>query len=364
MSKRTSDNLRIKRKYLVWLRDAKGLSEASVDKAAAAISTYETFLAGMDFRAFHSERARAFKRRLASQQNEQTGAKLSQASINGVLREIKTFYGWLADQPGYKSKITRSDADYLSADRKSDNARRGGCWKPHPSPKHVRHLLGQLPTDTVVLRRNRALIAFLFLTSSREGAAITLRMSDVDLANSCVHFDGKSVNTKFGKSYTTAFFPIGQNVEKIVRDWIAELKDEHFFSASDPLFPKTDVGVGSSRRFEVLGICRKPWSSPSSAAAIFKQAFRDAGLPPFSPHRVRDTLAELAKEYCRTPEDYKAWSQNMGHEDVLTTFRSYGSVATGRQVEMFARFRKGGPLQDNEDNQDDDFDAIERDENQ
>ena len=29
MSKRTSDNLRIKRKYLVWLKDAKGLSEAS-----------------------------------------------------------------------------------------------------------------------------------------------------------------------------------------------------------------------------------------------------------------------------------------------------------------------------------------------
>ena len=31
------------------------------------------------------------------------------------------------------------------------------------------------------------------------------------------------------------------------------------------------------------------------------------------------------------PEEFKAWSQNLGHEQVLTTFLSYGSVATDRQ---------------------------------
>jgi hypothetical protein len=70
MTKRNSDNLRIKRKYLVWRKDSKGLSDASVDKSAAAISTYETFLNGKDFRNFHSERARSFKRHLSSQQNQ------------------------------------------------------------------------------------------------------------------------------------------------------------------------------------------------------------------------------------------------------------------------------------------------------
>ena len=72
---------------------------------------------------------------------------------------------------------------------------------------------------------------------------------------------------------------------------------------------------------------------------------------------MRDTLAELAKDHCRTPEDYKAWSQNMGHDDVLTTFRSYGSVATGRQVELLSKFRKRGPLDDQ--GADDGFDVIE-----
>ena len=64
MSKRNSENLRIKRKYLLWLADALGLSEATIDKAARSIAAYESFLDGKDFRAFHAERARAFKRYL------------------------------------------------------------------------------------------------------------------------------------------------------------------------------------------------------------------------------------------------------------------------------------------------------------
>ena len=356
MAKRNSDNLRIKRKYLVWRKDAKGLSDASIDKSAASISAYEDYLDGTDFRSFHSERARGFKRRLSSQISQRSGKKLSQSSINGILREISAFFHWLADQPGYKSKIHRPDIEFLAPDRKSETTRRTSCWKPHPSPAQVLRLLNHMPAGTELERRNRALVAFLFLTGSREGAAITLCLGHIDLARSCVHFDGRTVNTKFGKSFTTAFVPIGTPCEQIVRDWISELRTEHNFSDSDPLFPKTRIGFGPTRGFQALGIDRTAWSSPSSAAMLFKQAFIDAGLPPFSPHRVRDTLAELAREHCRTPEDYKAWSQNMGHDDVLTTLRSYGSVASGRQVDLMARFRKRGPLKNGDE---DNFDVIE-----
>lgn len=344
MSKHTSNNLRIKRKYLVWLKDAKGLSEASIDKAAAAISVYEKFLGKKDFRTFHSEQARAFKRFLSSRRNERTGANLSQSSINGILRELKGFYSWLADQSGYKSRVTYSDVAYLTPDRKSETARRGSLWKPHPSPKQVTRLLLSMPADTSLKRRDRALIAFLFLTASRVGAAISLQLGHIDLENLCVRFDGRTVNTKFGKSFVTGFFPVEEPAEQIVRDWILELKTDHLFSASDPLFPKTKVVVGKSRLFEAIGIAREPWISPTSAAKIFKQAFLNAGLPPFSPHRVRDTIVELADNYCSTTEDLKVWSQNMGHDDVLTTIHSYGSVATGRQIELFNKFRKCGPL--------------------
>lgn len=339
MSKRNKDNLRIKRKYLNWRKDARGISEASLDKSAAAITLYGDWLAGKDFRAFHAERARSFKRHLGGLRNERTGAPLSAATINGTLRELKAFFYWMADQPGYKSKISRADADYLTPDRKSENARRGTLWKPHPSPAQARHVIERMPTATVIERRNRAFMAFLFLTGSREGAAISLPLRNLDLTNGCVQFDGRHVDTKFGKSFSTGFYPFGTFAEQILADWVAELIQVHLFSATDPLFPKTKIGVGASRRFEVLGISRSPWKSASSAAKIFKQAFADAGLPPFPPHRVRDTMNDLANDHCRTPEDYKAWSQNMGHDHVLTTFSSYGTVPPGRQMELMSRFR-------------------------
>ena len=59
-----------------------------------------------------------------------------------------------------------------------------------------------------------------------------------------------------------------------------------------------------------------------------------AGLPYFNPHSFRNTLAQLGEEVCKTPEQFKAWSQNLGHEKVLTTFLSYGEVACQRQGEI------------------------------
>jgi len=40
------------------------------------------------------------------------------------------------------------------------------------------------------------------------------------------------------------------------------------------------------------------------------------------------------------PEEYKAWSQNLGHENVLTTFSSYGDVARHRQAEIIRSLGK------------------------
>ncbi len=68
------------------------------------------------------------------------------------------------------------------------------------------------------------------------------------------------------------------------------------------------------------------WRNAAPIRAIFRQAFTTAGLPYFNPHSLRNALIQFGQELCRTPEDFKAWSQNPGHEGVLTTFRSYGAV--------------------------------------
>jgi hypothetical protein len=67
---------------------------------------------------------------------------------------------------------------------------------------------------------------------------------------------------------------------------------------------------------------------------IFRDAFTNAGLPYFNPHSFRNTLARLGQTACHSPEEYKAWSQNLGHDKVLTTFLSYGQVESARQGEI------------------------------
>jgi integrase len=339
MKKRASDNLRITRKYLLWLSDARGLCGATIDQAAASIAIYGEYIGAKDFRAFNSEVARAFKRHLEKPRSGTVGKPRARSTINGILRDISAFLNWLADQSGYRSKIGRSDIAYLAPDRKSENARRGTLWKPHPSAECVRKVVLNMPVGTLFERRDRAFVALLLLTGARESAAISLRLSHIDLTENCVNFDGRSVDTKFGKTFTTAFFPVGEEIEAIVRAWVTELRAERMFSSADPLFPKTLVGPGPDRLFQALGVARVPWSSPSAAVKIFKGAFVDAGYPPYPPHRVRDTLVDLGERLCRTPEEFKSWSQNMGHDAVMTTFNSYGTVPTGRQVEVMASFR-------------------------
>lgn len=87
-------------------------------------------------------------------------------------------------------------------------------------------------------------------------------------------------------------------------------------------------------QFAADGLDRKRWSNATPIRTIFRKAFTDAGLPYFNPHSFRNTLVRLGEKACKTPEQFKAWSQNLGHEKLLTTFLCYGRVACQRQGEI------------------------------
>lgn len=63
-------------------------------------------------------------------------------------------------------------------------------------------------------------------------------------------------------------------------------------------------------------------------------AFTEAGLPAFGPHSFRKTLGILANDFCKTPEQFKAWSMNLGHENIATTLSAYCPVSSTRQAEL------------------------------
>ena len=309
-------------------------SEPTVDAVAKALARFETDTKYRDFKAFHSEQAIAFKRRLAEQRNLQTGEKLSKATLHVTLAHVKAFFHWLAGQPGYKSRLQYSDADYFNLSEKEVRIATARREQTGPTLEQAKHAISLMPATTAIERRNRALVAFTLLTGARDSAIASMKLKHIDLVAGCVNQDAREVKTKFSKTFTTYFFPVGDEVRRIVEEWVAYLQQELLWGNDDPLFPATRIVVGSTSQFETDGLERAHWSSAARIRTIFREAFTSAGLPYFNPHSFRNTLVRLGETVCRTPEEFKAWSQNLGHDKVLTTFLSYGSVAASRQGQI------------------------------
>jgi integrase len=336
MKTHNPDNERIKRRYFNFLTHAHGFSEASIDAVAKAIHRFETYTQFRSFRDFHIEQAKAFKANLAEQVNRRTKDRLSKATLHSTLNALKRLFTWLAGQPGFKSRISYEDGQYFNLSAKETRIATTRRDDRVPTLDQIRHVIGTMPVETEIDRRNRALIGFIILTGARDRAVASIKLRHVDVEQGLVDQDARQVATKFSKSFPTWFFPVGNDLVQIVADWVAYLRKEKLWGLDDPLFPMTKIELGPNRQFEVAGLERKHWTNATPIRKIFKTAFENAGLAYFNPHSFRKTLVQLGERLCQTPEQFKAWSQNLGHEKVLTTFSSYGAVARERQREILA----------------------------
>ena len=351
MSKNSPQNERIKRQYFAYLKEAKRHSEPTVDAAAKALDRFEVYTKHRDFKAFHYEQAVAFKKHLAEQKNLQSGETLSKATLYATLTQLKRFFQWLSLQTGYKSRFKYTDAEYFNLSDKDTRIATAQREQRGPTLEQIKHVLKTMPADSPIERRNRALIAFTILTGARDSAIASIKLKHVDLIENCLHQDARQVKTKFSKTFDTFFFPVGEEIRQIVADWVSFLKQEQLWGNDDPLFPATRMVLGASHQFEVAGLNKAHWSSASPIRRIFRDAFQRAGLQNFNPHSFRNTLVRLGEDRCPSIEAFKSWSQNLGHEKVLTTLVSYGEVSRARQGELIRNLtsaREAGPSNNEE----------------
>jgi integrase len=334
MARHNPANERIKRDYFRLLKEARGYDEASIDGVAQSIARFETYTRHQGFERFHIEQAIGFKRWLAEQKNQRTGNPLSPATTKSTMRALREFFLWLSGQPGFRSRISFGDTAYFRVSEKDGRAALASRDAPVPSLQQIEAVLIRMPASTVLERRDRAVIAFTILTGARDNAIASLRIGHVDAAQRLVFQDPRVVRTKASKTIRTWFFPVGGSAQAIVLTWIDELRRMNGWGDDDPLFPATAVGLDAEQRFAAVGLRRASWANADPIRKIFRRAFEAAGQPYFNPHSFRKTLARLGERVCQTPEEFKSWSQNLGHDQVLTTFSSYGEVAVHRQGEI------------------------------
>ncbi len=132
--------------------------------AAAAIDRFEAFLKRCSFKTFHRECAVAFKRHLAQEESAVTGQLLSRSTVDSTLRVLVTFFKWLADQPGFRSKFSYSDAEHFNLPLADARAGRPKRVRGFPTLDQVHAVLAKMPARTDIEKRDQALVALTLLT--------------------------------------------------------------------------------------------------------------------------------------------------------------------------------------------------------
>jgi integrase len=334
MAKRIEDNERTKWAYSLYLRDAKGQDQKSIDKAMAAIWRFEEGTNSKPFKKFHRLQASAFKDHLSRAKNARTGKPLGISTVDATLRLVQAFFHWLASQPGYKKAVTYADVEYFNNTMKAARVAHAKRETPYPSMEQCAHAFQAMPFGTEFEKRDKALFAFFMLTGSRDGAVASLKVKHVDVGTGQVFQDGREVDTKNAKTFRCQFFPVDPTYRVCLADWVAYLKQEKLFGPTDALFPKAKISYVPGKGFENVGLDRIGYSGSAKLNEIIRHAFSVVQLPEFTPHSFRKTLTKFGDETCTSMEQLKAWSMNLGHEHIATTITSYLPVSEGRQLEI------------------------------
>lgn len=333
----------VKKQYEESLLHGKCRDPKTVRAVWNNLNLFEKFTNHVDYKTFNSEQAKSFKAWLEKQKNKD-GDLLSLSTVRSTLNSVREFFEWLAIHPQYIKKIDGRAVQYLRLSDNANRAARASREKSPPTLKELETTLKAMPYETDIQKRDRALFAFIIITGARDDAVVSLKMKHVNAKDKTVWQDPKAVRTKGRKGIVTRFvgapLPLGEN---IVLEWLDHAQNVLKLKPEDPLFPKTLVKPNpDTMSFEAQGLSREHWANAQPVRDIFKTAFEAVGLPYYNPHLFRKTLCKWGLKNLSQYE-YKALSQNLGHEHAMTTYNSYAKLSEDEQVEAIAGMGRGSP---------------------
>lgn len=343
MSKYCPLNELVKKQYEEALLHGKYRDPKTVRAVWNNINLFESFTGYADFKTFEADQAKSFKAWLEKQKN-QKGELLSISTIRSTLNNVREFFEWLAIHPQYVRKVDGRAVQYLRLSDNANRAARASRGKTPPTLEDLEKTLEAMPHETDIEKRDRAIFAFMIITCVRDDSLVTLKIKDVDATQRTVWQNPKHVRTKGRKGIVTGFVRQAMPcAEDIALDWLKHAHEVLHLKANDPLFPKTlVVASAETMAFEAQGLSREHWANAQPVREIFKRAFQAVGLPYYHPHLFRKTICKWALKNCSQYE-YKALSQNLGHDHAMTTYNSYGNLTEDEQLEAISNIGQTNP---------------------
>lgn len=331
MTKKNPPNEIVKREYMKFLKHADRKADSTIRMCEKSIQRFETFTKHANFKTFDQKQAISYKAYLNS-------LDLAMATILSDVTKLKRFLKWLSRQAGYKTRINPDDVEYLNLSEKDERAANSAIDKDFPTLAMVRDVVAKMPSKTPIEKRNRALLVCCALTGIRGSALISLKLKHFQRRRMIIIQDPREVKTKFGKRINSLILPVCDDWEAMFLEWIDYLENVALFAPNDPILPSTAMSSSLDEGFKAVGINRAHWKSTSPLRQIFADAFTNAGLPAYTPHRFRDMLVKEMYDRDLSIVEFRAWSQSLGHENPHTTLTSYGTLSL-HEMERIIRNR-------------------------
>jgi len=182
----------------------------------------------------------------------------------------------------------------------------------------VRELLA-LPTQTLTEQRDRAAVAFLFLSGARSGAFVSLPICAIDLKNLSVHQLPKlGVRTKLQKAAITYLLDI-PDLLNVIHRWDKLVREQ---LPPDALWYTMITRDGT----DFTGTKRPGKRRAKAVANGLRKLCERANVTYHPPHSLRHSHVVYALQQAKNMADLKAISQNVMHEDITITNKIYGGL--------------------------------------
>lgn len=329
-----------------WQIYAGRFNEKTVDSYLTAIRDFEQETGGKPFHLIKTDDVAAYRHRLIERGKlPATAGGLGKSSIRHRASHLSKFFEWLCKQDGYK-RLNGSLCEYIKLPRGATAQALPTPVKQFPTIEEAISMASNMRARTRLDRRNRAIFAFAFVSGFRASALISLRVRHVDISGKRALQDGAVVRAKNGKSYTANWFPRTEPLQQFVVSWIDELRLIGI-ELDDTLFPAVQFLRTPAYQ---LG-AKRHHMEPMQTQAAVTEAFKLASLHSsheYSPHSARHCLVALGDQVCRTSEEKKAWSLNLGHSSEKVTQTHYAKVSDLRKCEIFESFNENDLWTDEE----------------
>lgn len=317
------DNDVLRFRFQQFQQHAAGKNNKTIDELLSALTEFEKFTSNKSFVRLDTDDIVAFKDHLRSRASKTSSKRLAATTITHKLAHLKTFFRWLMDQNEGRA-IKSSVVDCFNPDMRTRTAARSTKQRNWCELKDWNRVFAAMPVSSLVQRRDRALIAMLIVTAIRDAALVSLCLKHFDFDEQRLMQDGLEVDTKFGATTETAFFPTGDAPREALRDWHDELT-KLGAGQDDPLFPMDVSNAAFFRRQK--GLALEHWRTTGPVRRIIRAAFSAANVPYVVPHTIRNTMTQEGLDRNLTWKQQKAWSQNLGHRSISTTEGHYGKLS-------------------------------------